>query len=64
MKVAKLVYASFVTRVVVDANATEEQILDSARKQFAFKVENELSENIEEIVNDVECPYDKVFDEF
>ena len=49
MKVAKLVYASFVTRVVVDANATEEQILDSARKQFAFKVENELSENIEAV---------------
>jgi hypothetical protein len=58
MKVAKLVYVSMVTRVIVDEDATDEQIIQAARPQFAEKVQTELGENLEEIVNDEECPYD------
>ena len=37
-KVAKLVYVSFVTRVVVNENATREEIVEASRQQFAEKV--------------------------
>lgn len=60
MKVAKLVYISLATRVVVDENATEEDILNSARPKFIVKVQEELGENLEEILDDTECPYDPV----
>ena len=56
-KVAKLVLVSLMTRVVVDENATDEQILDAARPNFIEKVNTELGENLEEITNDTECPY-------
>jgi hypothetical protein len=59
-KVAKLVYVSLVTRVVVDENASEDEILNTARSKFIEKVTNELGENLEEIVDDTECPYDPV----
>ncbi len=57
-KVAKLVYASFVTRVVVDENATEEEILEASRQKFIEKVQTELGENVDEIQDDIEIPYD------
>lgn len=62
MKVAKLVAVSFLTRVVVEENATEEEILEKAKSNFAFKIEDELSENLEYIVDDIECPYDEKYD--
>lgn len=58
MKVAKLVYVSLVTRVIVDENATDEQILEAAKSHFIEKVETELGEHLEEIIDDEECPYD------
>ena len=57
-KVAKLVYVSMVTRVIVDEDATEEQIINLAQYKFMDKVQTELCENLENIVDDVECPYD------
>jgi hypothetical protein len=57
-KVAKLVYVSMVTRVIVDEDATEEQIINVAQYKFMDKVQTELCENLENIVDDVECPYD------
>ncbi len=57
-KVAVLVYVSMVTRVIVDEDATEDQILDIAQYKFMDKVQTELYENLENIVDDVECPYD------
>ena len=62
MKVAKLVAVSFLTRVVVEENATEEEVLEKAKSNFAFKIEDELSENLEYIVDDIECPYDEKYD--
>lgn len=61
-KVAKLVYISLVTRVVVDENASEDDILNAARPKFAAKVFKELSENVGEIVDEEESPYDPEFD--
>jgi hypothetical protein len=61
-KVVKLVYVSLMTRVVVDDNATDEQIVEAARSKFIDKVTNELFENLEDIVDDTECPYDENFD--
>jgi hypothetical protein len=56
-KVAKLVAVSFVTRVIVDEDATEEQILDAARPNFEIKVVSELGENLDDIIDDTEVPY-------
>lgn len=55
-KVAKLVYYSFVTRVVVDDDATEDDIITESKRKILEKVNNELSENLEDIVDDEECP--------
>lgn len=60
--VAKLVYVSLVTRVVVDENATDEQIVEASKSKFIDKVNTELMENLEEIIDDEECPYDSEFD--
>jgi len=57
-KVAKLVYMSMVTRVIVDEDATEDQIIQASKDSFVEKVLNELGENLEEIVDDEEVPYD------
>jgi hypothetical protein len=55
-KVAKLVYYSFVTRVVVEDDATQEDIIRESKRKILEKVNNELSENLEEIIDDEECP--------
>jgi len=57
-KVAKLVYASFVVRVVVDDTMTEEEIIDRSAIKFKCAVNDELNENIEKVVDDTEYPYD------
>ena len=57
-KVAKLVYVSMVTRVIVDENASETDILIQAQSKFIEKIENEIHENLEEIIDDEECPYE------
>tara|TARA_R110000787_G_scaffold220447_2_gene329202 strand:+ start:498 stop:1010 length:513 start_codon:yes stop_codon:yes gene_type:complete len=56
MKVAKLVYYSFMTRVIVDEDATESQIVLASKKNMIAKVNTELGENLEEIRSDDECP--------
>lgn len=56
-KVAKLVHFSFITRVIVDAKATDEDIVDLVKPKIVDKVENELSEHLEAIVEDAECPF-------
>jgi hypothetical protein len=56
-KVAKLVTVTFVTRVVVDENASDEQIFEAARPQLKQKAAEEMFENLEEIKDDTECPY-------
>ena len=56
-KVAKLVVASFITRVVVEDTATYEESVEAARQGIAAKVHNELFENIESVFDDAEIPY-------
>lgn len=56
-KVAKLVTVSFITRVVVDDTMIDEDILEFCKDNFIEKVSWELSENLESIIDDDECPY-------
>ena len=57
-KVAKLVYFSMMTRVVVDENATDEEIIKACYPNIQAKIDNkELGENIEDIEDDGECPF-------
>jgi hypothetical protein len=55
-KVAKLVYYSFATRVVVDESSTEDDIIRASKMKILEKVQTELGENLEEIIDDEECP--------
>lgn len=62
MKVAKLVVTTFVTRVIVDENATHEEIINEARPKLVNQVLNELSENLEDVIEDKEVPFNPEFD--
>jgi len=62
-KVAKLVSVSLMTRVIVDEGASESEILELAGIKLAEKIQHELTEHLEEIEDDVECPYNPEFDE-
>lgn len=54
-KVAKLITVVLKTWVVVNENATEEEILEKSKLQFIDKIiNNELSENLEAIEDDLE----------
>lgn len=58
MKVAKLVAISLMTRVIVDENATEYDIIKQAKSQFMDNIQTDgISDNIEFIENDTDCPY-------
>jgi hypothetical protein len=57
-KVAKLVAVSFITRVVVDDTMSDEEILESCKESLKEKVNFELSENLEYIEDDEDCPYE------
>lgn len=63
-KVAKLVRVTLITRVVVDAKATREQIIEASKANFIDKIrDTSFGENIDSIRKDKEVPYDIVFDE-
>mgnify|MGYP003443030125 FL=1 len=59
---AVLVYWSPVTRVVVPDNATDNDIILAASDNFHEKLLHEYGENIEKVIDDIECPYDPEFD--
>ena len=61
-KIAKLVTVSLMTRVVVDEDATDTQILEQAKGHFIDKINTELNEHLEEILDDEEVPFDEAFD--
>ena len=63
-KVAKLVSVSLMTRVIVDEDASESEILELAGIKLAEKIQNELTEHLEDIEDDIECPYDPLYDEY
>ena len=56
-KVAKLVLVSLMTRVVVDENASYEDVIEAARPQLEATLRTDLFENIEEVFEDKECPF-------
>lgn len=63
-KVAKLITFSLTTRVIVDENATDEEIATKALSGIQAKINNnELVENIESIEDDEELPYGEVLED-
>ena len=63
-KVAKLVSVSLMTRVIVDEGASDSEILELAGIKLSEKIQNELTEHLESIEDDIECPYDPFYDEY
>jgi hypothetical protein len=62
-KVAKLVTITMKTRILVDENASERDIIELASIRMSEKIQHEFNENLESIVDDIECPYNPEFDE-
>ena len=56
-QVAKLVRVSLVVRVIVDVNATEQQIMELAVPKLSETLMDSPYQHIDEIVNDTECPF-------
>ena len=64
MKKAHLIYVSMATRVVVDENATEQDIIKLANAQIINNIiADGIFESVEEVLDDDECPYDANFDD-
>lgn len=59
---AKLVTITLSTRVLVNDNATEDEILDAAYPRLKDKLETDYFENVEPSVDDMESPFDPDFD--
>lgn len=57
MKVAKLVYATVMTRVIVDENAEYETILELAVPKLCENLTDSPLENIDGVKDDTDCPY-------
>jgi hypothetical protein len=65
-KVAKLVRVMITTRIIVDDNASEEEIMEIALPRLLdnlYTIVDNAFENIEEIVDDTELPYDPDMDD-
>lgn len=66
MKIAKILYVSMATRFITDNKlSTEEQLeqaMEQVKEKLIWKIENELYDNIEDLFDDTECPYDSEFD--
>jgi hypothetical protein len=62
-KVAKLVTITMTTRVIVDENASESDVIEQASIKMSEKIQHEFNENLESICEDTECPYNPEFDE-
>ena len=62
-KVAKLVTITMTTRVIVDEDANDFGIIEIALPRLSKKLVDESLEHIDEIIDDMECPYDPQFDE-
>ena len=60
-KVAKLVYATTCVRVIVEDTADEEEIIAAAELKLPDAIIDGVRENIDQIVDDLECPYGSVW---
>ena len=63
MKVAKLVRVMITTRIIVDDNASEKEIMEIALPRLLDNLYTNAFENIEEIVDDTEVSYDPDMDD-
>lgn len=63
MKVAKLVRVMITTRIIVDDNTSEKEIMEIALPRLLDNLYTNAFENIEEIVDDTEVPYDPDMDD-
>jgi hypothetical protein len=60
MKIAKLVTVSITTRVIVDINSTEEQIMEKALPKLKQNlIEDGILDHLETITPDTEIPFGK-----
>lgn len=59
---AKIIAISLLTRVVVEDNASEDEIIEAAKHSFIDNINTCLGDNIEYIEDDIECPYDEDLD--
>ena len=55
---ALLVYTSFVSRVIVKDDWTQNEVIAATRAKLYRTISSDLVENLEEIIDDEECPYD------
>ena len=63
-KIAKLVEVSFTVRVIVNEDATEDQIISATYNKLQDKLDNrEVGDNLVSIDDDVECPYIEEFED-
>ncbi len=63
MKIAKIVIIQFVTRVIVDELDSEDFVIAKAAKNIQEKIHNgEVAENVENIFEDKEQPFDAMID--
>lgn len=57
-KVAKLVYVTLLTRVIVEEGADQQAIMEEAVPKLSETLMDSPFENIDKIVDDTECPYE------
>lgn len=65
MKKAYLVHVDFVTRVIIDEELVdnEEKLAEKVSERLMYKIQHdETLENITEVKEDTEVPYDPKFD--
>ena len=62
MRVAKLVTVEVTTRVIVEDTATEEEIMTAAMPRLAINLQQNGSEGLVSIQDDIEVPYNGEFD--
>jgi len=58
MKVAKLVYVTLATRVIVEEDADQQTIMELAVPRLSENLMDAPFENIDKIIDDTECPYE------
>ena len=56
-RVARLVEVSLLTRVIVPYNATDEEIMEQAKKHFIQQVNSDCQEDLVSIKKDKEIPF-------
>lgn len=64
MKKAILVEFSLMVRLIVDENATDDQIIEASYPKIQDKINNrELGDNLVSVENDEEVPFGEAFDD-